>query len=265
MHKPSRVRLGGGFPLFDLDTITVARLLVGYGLYVANPDGSLCGGSIVETEGYLADDEASHAFRGRTPRNASMFLPAGHAYVYRSYGIHWCFNVVTAAAGVGEAVLIRALEPRRGIREMYRRRGLGAPPAAGSGAASADALGGHDGLLRDTGTLDRRLTNGPGKLCQALGITGEFDGRPLEVRSVYGERMFVEHMSSTDNAERERPRVVLIRESHEGFEVQEGSIGGARHEGREGPDVIVGPRVGISRAVDRPYRFRRAGSRWTGR
>lgn len=213
-------------PLFDLETTALARRLLSYGLYVVNPDGSRCGGVIVETEAYLADDEASHSYRGRTARNASMFLPAGHVYVYRSYGIHWCVNVVTAAEGIGEAVLLRALEPRRNVEKMHQRRGIPVPPPGGR--------------------LDRRLTNGPGKLCQALGICAAFDGCPLEVWDEDSEQVLAEQMNSISVAM--DPQLALIREDTDTEQ-----------------EIIVGPRVGITRAVERPLRFRRSGNRWTGR
>jgi DNA-3-methyladenine glycosylase len=112
------------------------------------------GGLIVEAEAYQsAVDPSAHGFRGRTPRNASMFGPPGHAYVYRSYGIHWCLNLVCEEEGSAAAVLIRGLEPAHGVEVMQQRRGLLDP---------------------------RLLCAGPGRLCQALGVTRDDDGLALD-------------------------------------------------------------------------------------
>jgi DNA-3-methyladenine glycosylase len=126
----------------------VAPDLVGVTLLV---DG--VGGPIVEVEAYAAGDPASHGFRGRTGRNAAMFGPPGHAYVYRSYGVHWCLNLVCEREGTPAAVLLRALEPRHGIERMQERRST-----------------------EDT----RLLAAGPGRLTEALGVTRDHDGLPLD-------------------------------------------------------------------------------------
>lgn len=125
------------------DTVNIARGLLGKILIHLLPEG-LVMGKIVETEAYLSrDDPACHAARGETKRNEAMFGPPGNAYVYLIYGMYYCFNVVTGKEGTGEAVLIRALEPLEGIMEMQQRRGI---------------------------SELSNLTNGPGKLCQAMGI-----------------------------------------------------------------------------------------------
>jgi DNA-3-methyladenine glycosylase len=169
----------------------VAPNLVGVTLLV---DG--VGGRIVEIEAYDHEDPAAHGYRGRTERNASMFGPPGHAYVYRSYGVHWCLNFVCEEEGVASAVLIRALEPTQGLVEMRRRRGLDDP---------------------------RLLCAGPGRLCQALGVTREHDGAALD----------------------EPPFELLPR--------------------RDDPEIVTGPRVGITQAADRPWRYGLAGSRFLSR
>ena len=176
---------------FDLSSVEVARALIGAVLLV---DG--VGGRIVETEAYDAADPASHSHGGRSTRNATMFGPPGHAYVYRSYGIHWCLNFVCREAGHGAGVLIRALEPTDGIDVMRQRRG---------------------------GVDERLLCSGPGRVGQALGISGSCDG---------------------------------LRLDRAPFEL---------HPSPVAPQVLVGVRIGISKARDMPWRFGLLGSRFVSR
>ena len=163
-----------------LSAVALARRLIGANLLVRG-----AGGIVIETEAYGQDDPASHSFRGPTPRNASMFGPTGHAYVYRSYGIHLCLNVV---ARPGEAVLIRALAPQVGLELMQMRRGS---------------------------TL---LCSGPGRLTQALGIRPEDDGASFDA---------IDFSITLSSAMAE---------------------------------LLVGPRIGISKAKDLPWRFGLAGA-----
>ncbi len=133
------------------DTVQVARDLLGcYLVHLEGAETTL--GRIVETEAYLRNDAAAHSFIGKTARNSVLFGPAGHAYVYFIYGMHYCVNVVTGEEGTGEAVLFRALEPLQGIPVMERRRSVEKP---------------------------RLLCNGPAKLAEALGIDLAFNGLPL--------------------------------------------------------------------------------------
>ena len=174
--------------LLSGDIVAAARALIGATLLVAG-----AGGTIVETEAYHSDEPASHSFRGPTPRNGAMYLGPGHAYVYRSYGIHWCLNFTGIP---GTAVLIRAIAPQHGLATMRARRGLEDP---------------------------RALASGPGKLCTALGIDLTHNGHCLD----------------------QPPFEITLPLTP--------------------PPLAIGPRIGITKAVDLPWRFGLAGSPFLSR
>jgi DNA-3-methyladenine glycosylase len=184
MHKP--VRLGQNF--FARSVLEVAPELIGATLLFKG-----VGGVIVEVEAYHHTDPAAHSYRGRTERNAVMFGPPGFAYVYRSYGIHWCLNFVCERAGSASAVLIRAIEPTEGLAVMRRRRGV-----------------------KDV----RLLCTGPGRVCEALGIAGAHNGLALDA-----------------------PPFELWTRADK-------------------PEIAVGVRIGITKAVNHPWRFGMKGSRF---
>ena len=197
MRKPRRAAT---LPVrfFERPADVVARELVG--LVILSRAGGRAIGRIVETEAYLGyDDPASHGYRHRRhDQNQALYGPPASWYVYRSYGVHWCANLVCQAAGDGSAVLLRAVEPLEGLELMRERRG---------------------------GAGDRHLCAGPGRLCQALGITrAELDGRMMPGSAV------------------------MVLEP----------------DGWEGP-VVATPRVGITKAIDWPLRFAAAGSPWVSR
>jgi len=173
---------------FDRSVHKVAPELIGASLMV---DG--VGGVIVEVEAYHHTDPAAHSYGGPTPRNMVMFGPPGVAYVYRSYGIHWCLNFVCEAEGSASAVLIRAIEPVAGLTRMRRRRGV------------------ED---------ERALCSGPGKLAEAMGVSIKHNGLPLD-RAPFELRTRTER-----------------------------------------PEIVVGPRIGISKAVKKPWRYGLKGSRF---
>jgi DNA-3-methyladenine glycosylase len=173
---------------FNRSVHEVAPDLIGATLFV---DG--VGGRLVEVEAYHQTDPAAHSFHGPTKRNAVMFGPPGYAYIYRSYGIHWCLNFVCEPKESASAVLIRAIEPTAGLKAMRRRRGV------------AD---------------ERLLCSGPGRLCQALRVTALHNGLVLD-----------------------RPPFELF----------------AREDDVE---VVAGPRIGLTKAVDKPWRYGLKGSRF---
>lgn len=188
MAKAQKLKAG----FFARSVHQVAPELIGATLLV---DG--VGGVIVEVEAYHHTDPAAHSFGGMTERNAVMFGPPGYAYVYRSYGIHWCLNFACEPEGSASAILIRALEPTEGLAAIRRRRGL-----------------------KD----ERLLCSGPGRLAQALGITREKHN---------GKRL--------DRA----PFEIFGRESR--------------------PEIVAGPRIGITKAVELPWRYGMKGSRFVSK
>ena len=179
--------------------LAVARALLGRDLVRSLPDGEELRARIVEAEAYRQDDPASHSFKGRTPTRETMFGPPGHLYVYISYGMHFCMNVVTGRDGEGSAVLLRAAEPLKGLDRMAAFRGLAQP---------------------------RLLCAGPGRFCQALGISRVQDGTDL----VEGEEVRIERGRPVPDA-----------------------------------DVVAGPRVGLTVAMEQPWRFTVRGSRFVSR
>jgi DNA-3-methyladenine glycosylase len=157
-------------------------------------------GRIAETEAYTPDDAASHAFRGRTRRNEVMFGPPGHAYVYFTYGMHFCLNAVTGSVGEGEAVLIRAIEPLCGTELMWLRRGLsvGLPISDDRSALRAGRL----------------LGGGPAKLCQSLGISSEHNGVDLTMGSelgIYPPACLAQTVSDCERSILTTPRIGITK------------------------------------------------------
>jgi len=176
---------------FDRPVLEVAPDLIGATLLVNG-----VGGIIVEVEAYHQSEPAAHSYRGPTPRNMVMFGPPGFTYVYRSYGIHWCVNFVCEKTGTASAVLIRALEPTHGLAQMHKRRGV---------------------------DEERALCSGPGKLCEALGISIKESALPLD-----------------------RPPYAL--------HARTGKV-----------DVVSGVRIGLTKAVDLPWRYGLEGSRFVSK
>jgi DNA-3-methyladenine glycosylase len=176
---------------FDRPVLEVAPDLIGATLLVNG-----IGGIIVEVEAYHQSEPAAHSYRGPTLRNMVMFGPPGFTYVYRSYGIHWCLNFVCEKTGSASAVLIRALEPTHGLSLMRKRRGV---------------------------DDERALCSGPGKLCEALGITIKHSGLPLD-----------------------RPPIAL--------HARAGKV-----------DVVSGVRIGLTKAIDLPWRYGLKGSRFVSK
>ncbi len=166
-----------GMPLarsfYARDAVTAARELLGCVLVRVLPEGAVAG-RISETEAYRQDDPSSHSFSGKRVRNAPMFGPPGHAYIYFTYGAHHCLNVVTGIEGMGEAVLIRALEPLVGTELLSLRRGLNEGTAAPEDPIAAERARVRNG---------QALCGGPGRLCQAFGLDRTMNGWDMTLGS----------------------------------------------------------------------------------
>jgi DNA-3-methyladenine glycosylase len=209
---------------YDRPVLDVARDLIGC---VVEHDG--LAGMIVETEAYHESEPACHAFIGITPRTRTLYEEPGTAYVYRSYGIHALLNAVCEPRGVGAAVLIRALEPLAGVEEMRARRSRALRPRAGSAPAA--------------GARHHELCSGPGKLTQALGVEMAVNGTSL--------------VSGPVTIRVGDPPVDSHALHHEGL----ADAHAPAHEGS--PDslpLLTGPRIGITKAVELPWRFCLAGN-----
>lgn len=183
---------GTRFDQWHLEADALARALLGQRL-VRVERGLRTSGIIIETEAYLGgEDLASHSAHGRrTRRNASMFLAGGHAYIYFVYGMHHCFNVVSAPEGVGAAVLVRAIEPLEGLERMRRRCNFG--ETADRAAPRPSEARWPDGRGRARDFIDlRRLVSGPARVCRALGLDRRLDGEPLTSSG----RLFIERGES---------------------------------------------------------------------
>ncbi|MBW3569259.1 DNA-3-methyladenine glycosylase [Candidatus Parcubacteria bacterium] len=239
---------------FERDALVLAPALLGCELVHQTSEG-VTSGIIVETECYSQDDAASHSYRGQTERTKVMFGPGGYAYIYFTYGMHYCFNVVSGPAGHGQGILIRALEPKSGVKIMQKRRGFLKTQNSGIGSRGShlSAMGNfssRNGQSRTGSTAegvqkkkivhstkkqaesraqlesrlaDVNLTNGPAKLVQALGITKQDYGRPL-----FEENLYIKERLSE-------------------------------------PEILAGPRIGIKQAIDKPWRFWIPGSSYVSK
>ncbi len=219
---------------FRREVLELAPELLGRLLVRRFAGGELVVGRIVETEAYREDDPASHSHRGRTPRTAAMFEDGGAAYVYLIYGMYHCFNVVADRAGVGSAVLIRAVEPLHGLAAMWRNRFGERGPTNGppAGKTTADP---HGDCARRSPALRAALTNGPGKLAQSFAITiAAHNGAALYHGAADAELTIAERVVTGEGAER-----------------------GERHEFAATPPRRTArtPRIGIRAAADRHWRF----------